>query len=147
MMWVGAKPGGAWLVPPKSRLGAPHQEFGVVFEPTLFDPDHILPPCNCLASALTLCAPTLSFHPVHSLQMQPVLTLLLALPLALAAHKPGVNHRELAKRAAGDLEKRGSAKWTFYSTGLSVLAFLQLCCLLICLSEVLAADIIRTRTS
>ncbi|KAJ7343649.1 RlpA-like double-psi beta-barrel-protein domain-containing protein-containing protein [Mycena albidolilacea] len=50
--------------------------------------------------------------------MQSVLTLLLALPLALAAHKPSVNHRELAKRAAGDLEKRGSAKWTFYSTGL-----------------------------
>ncbi|KAF7338437.1 hypothetical protein MVEN_02069500 [Mycena venus] len=44
----------------------------------------------------------------------------LALPVALATvHQPNVNHRELAKRAKGDiLEKRYSgARWTFYSTG------------------------------
>ncbi|KAJ7109197.1 RlpA-like double-psi beta-barrel-protein domain-containing protein-containing protein [Mycena epipterygia] len=54
--------------------------------------------------------------------MRSVLSLLLlALPLALADHQPHVNHRELAKRAKGDLEKRDSftnARWTFYSTGL-----------------------------
>ncbi|KAJ7685011.1 RlpA-like double-psi beta-barrel-protein domain-containing protein-containing protein [Mycena polygramma] len=52
--------------------------------------------------------------------MRSVLSLLVfALPLALAAHQPNVNHRELAKRAQGDLDKRTSnARWTFYSTGL-----------------------------
>ncbi|KAK7015006.1 RlpA-like double-psi beta-barrel-protein domain-containing protein-containing protein [Favolaschia claudopus] len=52
--------------------------------------------------------------------MRSVLSLLLlALPLTLAGHQPNVNHRELAKRAKGDVEKRGSgARWTFYSTGL-----------------------------
>ncbi|KAJ7738497.1 plant expansin [Mycena maculata] len=47
--------------------------------------------------------------------------LLLAIPLAFADHKPQVNHRELAKRASGDLVKRQTftnARWTFYSTGL-----------------------------
>ncbi|KAF8212414.1 RlpA-like double-psi beta-barrel-protein domain-containing protein-containing protein [Mycena galopus ATCC 62051] len=45
-----------------------------------------------------------------------------ALPLVLASHQPNVNHRELAKRAKGDLlDKRDQfdgARWTFYSTGL-----------------------------
>jgi len=51
--------------------------------------------------------------------MRSVLSLLfLALPLALADHLPHVNHRDLAKRAKGDLEKRGNARWSFYSTGL-----------------------------
>ncbi|KAJ6547381.1 RlpA-like double-psi beta-barrel-protein domain-containing protein-containing protein [Mycena capillaripes] len=52
--------------------------------------------------------------------MRSILSLLvLALPLALAGHQPNVNHRELAKRAKGDLETRGSgARWSFYSTGL-----------------------------
>jgi hypothetical protein len=52
--------------------------------------------------------------------MRSVLPLLfLALPLAFADHKPNVNHRELAKRAKVDVEKRGSnARWTFYETGL-----------------------------
>jgi hypothetical protein len=54
--------------------------------------------------------------------MRSVLPLLfLALPLAFADHKPNVNHRELAKRAKSDAEKRDSnARWTFYETGLSV---------------------------
>ncbi|KAJ7273543.1 RlpA-like double-psi beta-barrel-protein domain-containing protein-containing protein [Mycena haematopus] len=53
--------------------------------------------------------------------MRSVTTLLpLALPLVLATHQPNLNHRELAKRARGDLEKRDftNARWTFYSTGL-----------------------------
>ncbi|KAJ7489885.1 plant expansin [Mycena galericulata] len=53
--------------------------------------------------------------------MRSVLSLLLlALPLALADHQPHVNHRELAKRAKGDVAKRNfsGARWTFYSTGL-----------------------------
>ncbi|KAJ7285665.1 hypothetical protein C8J57DRAFT_1285493 [Mycena rebaudengoi] len=46
--------------------------------------------------------------------------LLAALPFVLAsAHHPNVNHRELAKRAKGDVEKRGAdARWSFYATGL-----------------------------
>jgi len=52
--------------------------------------------------------------------MWSVLSLLvLALPLALATHQPNVNHRELAKRAKGDVAERGNgARWTFYATGL-----------------------------
>ncbi|KAJ6623451.1 hypothetical protein B0H10DRAFT_2009786 [Mycena sp. CBHHK59/15] len=51
--------------------------------------------------------------------MRAALSLLcLALPFVLADHQPNVNHRELAKRAKGDLLKRGDARWTFYSTGL-----------------------------
>ncbi|KAJ7098094.1 plant expansin [Mycena belliarum] len=51
--------------------------------------------------------------------MRSVLSLiLLALPFALAGHHPHVDHRELAKRAVGDIERRGNARWTFYSTGL-----------------------------
>ncbi|KAJ6455748.1 expansin family protein [Mycena sanguinolenta] len=45
----------------------------------------------------------------------------LALPLALAVHNPSSNHRELAKRARGDLlEKRAftNTRWTFYTPGL-----------------------------
>ncbi|KAJ7090053.1 RlpA-like double-psi beta-barrel-protein domain-containing protein-containing protein [Mycena crocata] len=44
--------------------------------------------------------------------------LVLALPFTLADHQPNVNHRELAKRAKGDIEKRGNARWSFYATGL-----------------------------
>ncbi|KAF7363294.1 hypothetical protein MSAN_00984600 [Mycena sanguinolenta] len=54
--------------------------------------------------------------------MRSALTFLpFALPLALAVHNPSSNHRELAKRARGDLlEKRAftDVRWTFYSTGL-----------------------------
>ncbi|KAJ6546502.1 plant expansin [Mycena vulgaris] len=51
--------------------------------------------------------------------MRAVLSLfVLALPFALADHQPHVNHRELAKRAKGDIEKRGNARWSFYATGL-----------------------------
>ncbi|KAJ7940822.1 plant expansin [Mycena leptocephala] len=53
--------------------------------------------------------------------MRSVLSLLvLALPFVSASHQPNANHRELAKRAKGDLNKRSfsGARWTFYSTGL-----------------------------
>ncbi|KAJ7219106.1 RlpA-like double-psi beta-barrel-protein domain-containing protein-containing protein [Mycena pura] len=44
---------------------------------------------------------------------------LLALPLVFAVHAPAVNHRELAKRAKGDLALRATgARWTFYEAGL-----------------------------
>jgi hypothetical protein len=48
---------------------------------------------------------------------------------------------ELGKHANGDIQKRESftnSRWTYYRTGLSVLAFSQFLSLLICLSEVLA---------
>ncbi|KAJ7735857.1 RlpA-like double-psi beta-barrel-protein domain-containing protein-containing protein, partial [Mycena maculata] len=45
-----------------------------------------------------------------------------AFPLALAAHQRRTNHRELSRRAKGDLlDKRDTytgARWTYYSTGL-----------------------------
>ncbi|KAJ7632446.1 expansin family protein [Roridomyces roridus] len=46
---------------------------------------------------------------------------LLALPAVLAGHNAHVNHRDVAKRASGDLSKRAqfpNTRWTFYSTGL-----------------------------
>ncbi|KAJ7470579.1 hypothetical protein FB451DRAFT_342355 [Mycena latifolia] len=79
-----------------------------------------------LTSPSTLCvcldAPTFSsfrslFYDSLS-AMRSVLSLLFALPFALADHQPHVNHRELAKRAKGDIEKRGNARWSFYATGL-----------------------------